>query len=162
MQKYKALFLWWIVVLTTLFGVFWADYFGLVERVWVEDVTMFTSIITAIFTGTMLYLGWLAWKVSRYGSYVEMESIKKGGETCWFISEQLMALGMLGTVIGLIHMFTVAFGDISNVDQDSLTKTLSSLWIGLGIALFTNAAGLITSIIVKFTTYFVTYDVSDS
>lgn len=152
---HKRLILWWVSVLMVSTFVFWAYYFGLVHTVWVSDPTKITSIIVAVFTVTNLVLGWLAFKASDpFFVSTRRKTLEKITDYCWFISEQLMALGMLGTVIGLIHM--LQNNAISNLhDMKNVQSMLGSMWSAMGLALYTNAVGLTFSIILKLQVYFI-------
>jgi hypothetical protein len=79
-------------------------------------------------------------------------------DTCWFLSEQMLALGMLGTVIGFIYLLTSGITSASVSDPASLATLLGNMSVGLGIALYTNATGILSSLITKALLYAVTYD----
>ena len=124
-------------------GFFWGVELGYIQKVWEADVTYITTIITIIFMITSFRLSYKLYH----------NDIKRGDiETGWFISEQVMALGMLGTVIGLVHMLSVNFEGLTDA-QNSLS-TMGLMFSGLGVALYTNAAGLIASLILKFQIHF--------
>lgn len=141
---------WWASVLLTFTLVYWSYHFGVIHTIWVSDVTMITSLISLIFLVTNLYLGWIVFR---------NKITSKPLETCWFISEQLMALGMLGTVIGLIHMLSNNF--IGVTDETGLQNLLSNMWSAMGLALYTNAVGLVASIILKVQVYFIGRDTDE-
>lgn len=153
---HKRFILWWVSVLLVSTFVFWAYYFGLINTIWVSDTTKITSIIAVLFTITNLVLGWLAYKASDpFFVSTRRPLLEKITDYCWFISEQIMALGMLGTVIGLIHMLE---GNVigSNLnDMSNVQKMLGSMWSAMGLALYTNAVGLLFSIILKMQVYFI-------
>lgn len=157
----RKFLIWWISVLLTITLVFWANYFGFVATIWATDITMITSLITSIFIATNISLGWVAYKMGR-SSYVQANKKKllKKLDTCWFVSEQLMALGMLGTVIGLIHMLANNFIGV-NVDG-GMQDLLGNMWKAMGLALYTNAVGLVFSIILKVQVYFVGNDLDET
>lgn len=153
MKSYSKFILWWVSVLLILTGVFWANYFGFVEKVWESDVTYITSIITFVFIAANIPLGWVAYKSANTTySIINKEKINRILETCWFTSEQLMALGMLGTVIGLIHMLAANFIGVGDAGMQGM---LGDMWKAMGLALYTNAVGLICSIVLKVQVYFV-------
>lgn len=156
--KQKRLF-WWFTVLLISTGVFWAWYFGWVYVVWQTDVTKLTSIISVIFLIANGLLGWLAYQRDTH-AYAAKQS--RAAETVWFLSEQVMALGMLGTVIGLIHMLAANFVDTNLQDSKSISGLLSNMWGSMGLALYTNAVGLAASILLKLQVYFIAGDIEDA
>lgn len=143
--KYSKFFMWWVSLLMILTGTFWSYYFGVINMIWESDTTYITSIIAFMFVTANIFLGWLSYKFA-----FNPLQYKKHLETVWFTSEQLMALGMLGTVIGLIHMLAANFIGAADGSMQSL---LSDMWKAMGLALYTNAVGLIASIILKFQVY---------
>lgn len=148
---------WWVSVLLMATGVFWASYFGLIQAMWIADETYITSLIAAIFVVTNVYLGiaayWAGYPIVTYEDW-----FRNRLQTTWFISEQLMALGMLGTVIGLIMMLANNFvaGDAG------MQNMLAGMWKSMGLALYTNAVGLVCSIVLKIQVYVVGYGVDES
>lgn len=154
-MKHSKLIIWWANTLLVVTGVYWSYYFGIIHKIWESDITYITSIIAAIFIITNLYLGKLA-----ITSYYIKDKIKfrRNLETSWFISEQLMALGMLGTVVGLVHMLAVNFVGSGN----DMQLMLGDMWKAMGLALYTNAVGLIASITLKVQTYIVGHGVDEA
>jgi len=160
MGAYSKFIAWWVSILLIATGLFWAGYFGLVQKVWETDVTMITTLIALIFIVVNLPLGWASYKLSD-PSYKVLHRGKLDRllDTCWFTSEQLMALGMLGTVIGLIHMLAANF---IGVGGDGMQGMLSEMWKAMGLALYTNAVGLICSIVLKVQVYFIGHGIDEA
>lgn len=152
--NYKKFMAWWVSVLLIGTGVFWAYFFGLVHTVLQADETYITSLIAAIFVACNLKLGVIAYQIDS-PNYWDMDVIKKRLETLWFMSEQLMALGMLGTVIGLIMMLSTT--SVGSIDAGSMQGVLTGMWKAMGLALYTNAVGLVCSILLKLQVYYVGY-----
>lgn len=150
---------WWVSVLLIATGVFWAGYFGLVEKVWEADETYITTIIAMAFVVSNFYLGVAAFWAD-YPRVVSESWFKDRLQTTWFVSEQLMALGMLGTVIGLIMMLANNF--VGNSGDTAMQAMLASMWKSMGLALYTNAVGLLCSIALKIQVYIVGYGVDES
>ena len=63
----------------------------------------------------------------------------------WFISESMLALGMIGTVAGFILMLGSSFEGLDVDDISSLKQTLTEMAIGMSTALYTTLTGLIFS-----------------
>lgn len=149
MKAIKPFYIWWVTVLASATGFFWAYYFGIVAKVWHDDVTMITSLLALLFVFTMGLIGYISYTKDFTSKIVD---------ACWFLSEQMLALGMLGTVIGFIYLLTAGITSASVTDPASLATLLGNMSVGLGIALYTNATGILSSLIIKALLYAVTYD----
>jgi MotA/TolQ/ExbB proton channel family len=74
--------------------------------------------------------------------------LKQGHLFGWFISDLLLSLGLLGTVIG----FIVMLGPISGLDagdQTAIKGALAAMSGGMAVALYTTLAGLIGGMLLK-------------
>lgn len=75
------------------------------------------------------------------------ESRLKGPqEIGWFVSDMMLKLGLLGTIIGFILMLG-AVANIADFDVSSMQKILQHMSNGMGTALYTTLAGLTCSIL---------------
>ena len=69
-------------------------------------------------------------------------------ETGWFISDFLLKLGLVGTVIGFILMLN-SVTLIENFDLTMMQNLLQQMSGGMKVALYTTLSGLITSILLS-------------
>lgn len=160
MQKYKNFIFWWVSVLLVATGVFWANHFGLIEQIWNNDVTLITSAISLVFIVFNIALGWVTYKMSNPSFFFShKESITKFYGMGWFLSEIMMALGMFGTVIGLILMLSTSF---VGADATQMQGQLGEMWKHMGLALYTNAVGIVASIVLKLQVYYTGYDLDEA
>jgi len=75
------------------------------------------------------------------------ESRLKGPqEIGWFVSDMMLKLGLLGTIIGFILMLG-SVAHIADFDVSNMQKILQHMSNGMGTALYTTLAGLICSIL---------------
>jgi flagellar motor component MotA len=75
------------------------------------------------------------------------ESRLKGPqEIGWFVSDMMLKLGLLGTIIGFIFMLG-SVANIADFDVSNMQKILQHMSNGMGTALYTTLAGLICSIL---------------
>lgn len=151
----KKFYLWWVSVLLIATAVFWATYTGITTLVWETDVTMITSVISVVFVVMNMVLGYVA-HLSDSKSNPALSAFLT--DKIWFMSEFLMGLGILGTVLGLIHMVT---GMASLQDSSQIVSMLDGMRTALGYALSTNALGLAASMILKFQASFILDGPSD-
>jgi len=149
MKVVKSFYIWWITNLAIASGIFWAYHLGLIQKIWHDDVTMITSALALLYVITTGIIGYIAY-TKQYTS--------KLVDACWFLSEQMLALGMLGTVVGFIYLLSSGITSASVTDPTSLATLLANMSVGLGIALYTNAVGILASLISKSLLYVVTYD----
>jgi len=149
MKSIKPFYIWWITNLIVASGVFWAWHSGIIAKIWHDDVTMITSGLAVLYLVTTAMIGYIAYTKDFTNKIVD---------ACWFLSEQMLALGMLGTVIGFIYLLTSGITSASVTDPASLAALLANMSVGLGIALYTNATGILSSLITKALLYAVTYD----
>ena len=77
----------------------------------------------------------------------------------WFLSEIMMALGMFGTVIGLILMLSTSF---VGTDASQMQGQLGEMWKHMGLALYTNAVGIVASIVLKLQVYYTGYELDEA
>lgn len=151
MRLVKPLYIWWITNLAVATGVFWAWHNGIITKIWYDDVTMITSVLSLLYVVTTALIGYVAYTKDFASKIVD---------ACWFLSEQMLAIGMLGTVVGFIYLLSSGITSASVTDPTSLATLLANMSVGLGIALYTNAVGILASLVTKGLLYAVTYDES--
>jgi ABC-type lipopolysaccharide export system ATPase subunit len=62
----------------------------------------------------------------------------------------MMAIGMIGTLLGFIMVLSTAFADVDTSSIESMKNVISTLSGGMGIALITSLTGLTSSLLLKF------------
>ena len=132
----KFLFWWLTICLTSLFVYLMYD-FGLLIPFYVKDVTMLTYFITILFVTTSCSIG--------YKNLVQSKSY----DIEWFISDIVLTLGMIGTIIGFILMLSGTFDTLQIANVESVRLLIASMSKGLYTALNTTLAGLISSALLK-------------
>ena len=137
---------------------FWTFNVGIIEKIWVTDVTMLTSVISLIFVAANILLGYVAYNHDKPGM---KPRLTRATDTIWFTSEILMALGMLGTVIGLIAMLGANVVSSNAQNMSGIQALLGNMWLHMGLALYTNAVGIICSIILKVQVHFIAGDLGN-
>ena len=111
---------------------------GWLVPLYTNDITYITFLITVVTILTTVSLGY-KFKMSDANS-VDVE---------WFVSDVVLTLGMLGTIIGFMIMLQGTFSSIEFNDVHSIRLALSSMSQGLFTALNTTLLGLVSSIILK-------------
>lgn len=155
MQKLKPIYIWWITNIIVVTGAFWAYHLGFIQTIWHEDVTYLTSATVVLFIYSML-MQLRAAALFSHGTMAHVRAGNKALDQTWFLSEIMMGIGLVGTVIGLIYMLQKTFGS-GNIKVEHITDTVALMWKGLGVALYTNVVGLVASIITKLSAFYIGY-----
>ena len=134
---------WWLIFCISLLGAYIAHYFGLMFKIWDADQTKLSFVIMSLYIVASLHIGFNTFRQSK-GKKVSQQ-INVG----WFMSESMLALGMIGTVAGFILMLGGSFAEIDTSNQDTLKQALSDMALGMSTALYTTLVGLICSQILK-------------
>ena len=130
----KSLIWWLVVCLASLFTYIVYD-FGLLIPFYVRDVTMLTYLITVIFIGTTISIGYKNVTPER-----AQPGQRRNYTNEWFISDAVLTLGMIGTIVGFIIMLAGTFNTLQVTDADSVRLLISSMSKGLYTALNTTLA----------------------
>ena len=131
----KMLF-WWFAFCAQLFGLFLAYYSGLFTLLLAADPTYISYAILVIHLLVVIVLGWHTYK-----------EIQSNNEVFWYISEMQLSLGMLGTLIGFVIMFSAVFAGVPSVEN--IKQSVSLISIGVSTALWTTLVGLASGMIIK-------------
>ncbi len=143
----RLLTIWLTAALGMLGSLYFAFEGGVLQYIWHADITKLTFVIMAVFAfgyavlGKNLYKRYLGQKISEH----DMDPGLEAGDLS-------MALGMLGTVVGFIFM-TSSFVNIDFSGVESIRQLFSLATNGMSTALYTTAAGLISSITLRTSFY---------
>ena len=134
---------WWLMVTLTVVGIATSIYFNFDTFLFENDLTKISLVIISLFAVCTSVIGYKIWnsKIKKIKDY--------NYETEWFVSEVLISLGMIGTVIGFIFMLYSVFGNLNIQDTMAVQQSLGSMAKGMGTALLTTLVGLISSVLVK-------------
>ena len=109
-------------------GIATSIYFDFGNFLYENDFTKISLLIAALFVVSTSSIGYKLWTRKDHHTY----------DKEWFVSEMVISLGMIGTVVGFIYMLYSVF-------QDSLAMMAK----GMGTALLTTLVGLISSVLIK-------------
>ena len=137
----KDFLYWWLLVCVVGTGSYITHTMGWLVPLYTNDLTYITFLITVLAALTTLSLGY-KFKVPTRAAAVNV-NIE------WFVSDVVLTLGMLGTIIGFMIMLQGTFSSIEFNDAHSIRTALSSMSKGLFTALNTTLIGLVSSIILK-------------
>ena len=117
-------------------GIYLAHASGWVVPLYNNDITNITYLISALMVLATLSIGYKAYHTKS----MHLE---------WFVSDVVLSLGMIGTIVGFMVMLYGTFGEIKVDDMESVRSVLSAMSSGLYTALSTTLMGLIASVALK-------------
>jgi len=135
-MKRKVFLQWWLIFALIISGTAFAYLYGLFGQVNQADFTKISFLIYALFLIFSIKCGF---RTAR------LQSDPSG----WFVSDIMITLGMIGTVVGFIYMLATCFGNIDITQPQTMRLALNRMSMGMGTALYTTASGLICSLLLK-------------
>jgi hypothetical protein len=134
---------WWLIIVLSVIGSCVSIYFDFDKFLYENDLTKLSLVILLFFTISSIIVGYKIYKqfIEKVDTYTY--------ETEWFVSEILVSLGMIGTVIGFIYMLYTVFGNLDVGDTSIIKASLSTMANGMGTALLTTLVGLTSSVLLK-------------
>ena len=139
----SAFLKWWLLITLTVVGLSIAAYFNFIQFLYAHDLTKLSVAILALFAATSSVIGYKLWKER------DVKKKKYGYDVEWFVSEMMISLGMIGTVIGFIYMLYSVFSSLNIADTMAVQESLGKMAQGMGTALLTTLVGLVSSVLVK-------------
>jgi hypothetical protein len=130
--------IFWIMLVAQGLGAVFSYHMGLFGLLASADVTGISFVIISIHLIAMLGIG-----IATLINYTASNNV------FWFISEAQLGLGMIGTLVGFVIMFSTVFLGITSPEEISMA--LGSIASGVGTALWTTLAGLVSSLLIKAT-----------
>ncbi|KKN27093.1 hypothetical protein LCGC14_0868160 [marine sediment metagenome] len=142
MKTYTAFLRWWLIFILMILGSITLYVTGIISEINRADFTKISFFIYGLFLLFSIHTGMLTYRSCKNGSIND-------GETGWFVADKLMALGMVGTVIGFIYTLQSVFVGLDTSSTKAMQGALSSMSTGMSTALYTTASGLICSLLLK-------------
>jgi len=139
----SAFLKWWLLITLTVVGLSIAAYFNFIQFLYAHDLTKLSVAILALFAATSSVIGYKIWKER------DVKKKKYGYDVEWFVSEMMISLGMIGTVIGFIYMLYSVFSSLNIADTLAVQQSLGKMAQGMGTALLTTLVGLVSSVLIK-------------
>lgn len=142
-----AFWKWWtsFVLIGVLTGV--AQFsFNIIDFIKQNDPTYITIAVIIISLITTLIIGYRAYLLQFKNELPYSEQL----EPLWFSADAVMSVGMVGTLVGFLMVLTGTFTDVDTSSTEAMKEVIGQLAAGMGVALLTSLAGLISSIILKF------------
>jgi len=148
-KEFNILLQWWLMFSIINLGVVGGFATDLVMKVNDADFTKLSFVIFVLFYIFTVKLGINIYHFCKSKLTKRIEIAKKNNENGWFASDIFLTIGMIGTVFGFIFMLSSSFADINATNMSSIQHALTTMSTGMSTALFTTAAGLICSLLLK-------------
>ena len=142
MKTYTAFLRWWLIFILMILGSITLYITDMISEINQADFTKISFFIYGLFMVFSIHTGMLTHRSCKTGHIDD-------GETGWFVADKLMALGMIGTVIGFIYTLQSVFVGLDTSSTEAMQQALSSMSTGMSTALYTTASGLICSLLLK-------------
>lgn len=142
-----ALHKWWFIFWMTIVGGIIAAYSGLFYKLLHADVTYLgitTIVLYVIITG---YIGTLTRKVARDGCNLDQVEIET--KPCWFATEAMLGLGMIGTVAGFLIMLNAFNVNVDPSNFEASKTLITKAAVGMSTSAVTTVVGIIFSLLGK-------------
>ena len=150
-QRYDILLRWWLFFAIASLGTVALFVSGVIQKVSQVDFTKISFLIYAVFAVFTVRIGMDTYRLCRKEKYTDglITAFYKKSEVGWFVSDILLTLGMIGTVAGFIYMLSSSFAEMDPGNAISMQGVLVKLSTGMSTALYTTAAGLVCSLLLK-------------
>lgn len=137
-MKYNPFLRWLLIVVPLAVIMFLAGQMGFYKELYLKDKSWLSYTTLVIFVLSTVWCGRMTYRMDD-----------KHIEFGWFMSDQCLTLGMIGTVVGFLMMLTGGVDPAHAKDISSVQSILAKFSIGLSTALYTTLVGLICSMFLK-------------
>ncbi len=151
LEKYSILLRWWLFFAVASLGTVALYLSGVINKVNQADFTKISFLIYAVFAIFTVLTGINTYRLSREDKVTKrhIDIYYKKSDIGWFVSDTLLTLGMIGTVAGFIYMLSSSFSEMDPQNVVSMQGVLAKMGAGMSTALYTTAAGLVCSLLLK-------------
>jgi MotA/TolQ/ExbB proton channel family len=140
----QAFLRWWLIVCLMAFGAFGLFQFGYLTYLFETDQSSISVIILSMFALLTSWIGWLTYSDNKGIPPTETHI-----NTAYFYADAMTALGLIGTIVGLILILGPAFANINVSDPATIEGAIKLMTTGMGTALLTTLTGSICSLLAK-------------
>lgn len=131
----------WIgFALLNILGGFYLFQHGVFSLIISSDLTYISFGVMTIYLITSASIGYKTYKHCKWQVLVPTKLE-------WFVRSELAALGLIGTIIGLMFVLGPSFANINPQASETITEALSTISLGVGTALWTTITALMGAIL---------------
>jgi hypothetical protein len=136
---------WWFIFCAACFGAAIAGSLGFYGYLLKADSSHLGFVTLALFVLSSLWVGQMTFH-ARHGR----QTFQRHLPICWYMSEAMMGLGMIGTLTGFLLLLGNALGQpINTADTNAMTALISKMGVGFSTAAVTTLLGLVCSLLFK-------------
>lgn len=132
----QAMLIWWFFFCLQAFGLIVGIHFNVIDMILAADPTYISMFILVVHAVTVVLIGYYTFKKDLHNL-----------EPLWFVSETQLGLGMIGTLVGFIIMFSGAFA--TGITPENIKNVITAIALGVGTAIWTTLVGLSSGLIIK-------------
>lgn len=133
--------IFWAIVVGTLF----LSMTGLIGFAWDADHSKLGFVALAVFAILTPFVGYLTYSINYKG----LTDQKRYLQACWFGADTLMGIGMSGTLVGIMMMFSEAMGKLDVANKELVQAIIVHLSHGFTTAVITTLIGVVASMLLK-------------
>jgi len=141
--KYQNTLKWWALFCAQLLFLGAAWYFGILQFIWLSDITTLTLWILGLH---YIYSIWFGFKINQLDRN-KLFNYERDNKRSEFFIETQSDLGLLGTIFGFIIILQLGFSGLEVGNTSSMQAALTVMSQGLGTALLTTAVALTSKIL---------------
>jgi hypothetical protein len=147
-KRYAPILYWWLLTSLIILGSVATYFCGVFRMVYEADESYLSFLIYAVFIFESIRIGINTFRLRTLG--LDADKLYRRNNEGWFFSRLLPLLGMLGTIIGFMIVLNAVFSGTEDVSDISILKeTLPCILRGMGTAMYTTAAGIVGSILLR-------------
>jgi len=149
MSSKYAMLRWWLIFCSFLIATAVIQHKGLFVALWIADVSKLSFFILAIFLIVSISIGFITKTLmTEDPSSPEHRQHLRYIDACWWISEAMMSIAMMGTLIGFMILVAGAVVLFSGATA-ALVSSFAGVAGGMSTSLSVTLAGLLVSQLIK-------------
>lgn len=137
---------WWFIFCASLTALGICAYLGLINALWSDDASKLSFVIIGLYFLFSMFLGY---NTSLTHDRNNFPSIRSHIKTGWFVSEFMLGLGMIGTLIGFLILLNGTFASVDTSNASAVKELITHMAIGFSTSCLTTLVGLIASFMIK-------------
>lgn len=139
----SAMLRWWVLACTFFVSTAWMQHKGLFSYLWFADASMMSFVALGVFSTASVFVGLLTYRSSKH------DLNPQHLQAAWYASELLMAIGMVGTLVGFLLMLGPSLSNLSSSDVEVAKGGIFSMAMGMSTSVIATLVGLVTSQLLK-------------
>lgn len=140
-----AFWKWWTTFVLICIAIAAAERTHNISEYFFLDITYISYIIVIAFLICNAFLSYYSFVIQFYKTKISESALRP----VWFWSDNVLTLGMIGTMLGFLIVLTEAFVGVDPTNTEKMKETIRVVSQGMGIAMITTLTGLISSTILK-------------